>query len=73
MYLDSTGKTLGEQVKVKRTYEGKKQIDLATQLGIPLAYLSQFENNKKILGKDHLEAVNQYLYGKTTNQGGTTA
>ena len=77
MYLDITGKTLGEQTKIKRTYEGKKQIDLATQLGIPLAYLCQFENNRKILGKENLESINQYLYGstttKTTNQGGTTA
>lgn len=77
MYLDITGMTLGEQTRLKRVYEGKKQIELATELQLPLAYLSQFENNRKILGKENLERINQYLYGstttKTTNQGGTTA
>lgn len=61
MNLDITEKTLGEQVKLKRIYEGKKQPALATELQIPLAYLSQFENNKRQLNSQHLERIKQYL------------
>lgn len=61
MYLDSTGKTLGEQLKVKRTYDGKRLADLSQELGIPMAYLSQFENNKIVLSKKHTDVIKQYL------------
>lgn len=61
MFLDTTGKSLGEQLKVKRTYENKTQLALSYELGIPLVYLSKLENNKIVLSPQYERIVRDYL------------
>ncbi|MGG1344362.1 hypothetical protein ABE244_28175 [Bacillus toyonensis] len=65
--LDLTNKTFAEKVRIKRTYDGLTQMELADKLGLNIAsipVISRVERNRPGTPHKYIQLLEQYVYGE---------